>query len=278
MNALRILGAVVALLVGLLHLFFALLAGSRDTFHLDAPPPGLREHLTVAALAALGLSLMIGGVVALSSLRHARAAFRTIALVLGIDAVGLFLVQASRGRPVPADLEHLFVLTAPAALAVLYALLARRDFSRGASVLLLAGSVGALLSCSSPAGKSNERPELATPPRPETVAPQKPAVPMPPPADLVLKVSVEPAGAIGYADLFRCQVRQVLKGKLGSAQILMTILPSDPDRYAFFLSHKTPAEIEVGFDKNAEGEPYGTTAINGFVDDNKTSWRLVYAR
>lgn len=96
--------------------------------------------------------------------------------------------------------------------------------------------------------------------------------------DLVLKVSLEPKGEVGYGAVFSCEVKQVMKGGLGAKKILMTVLASDHAQRALFDAQKHSATMEVGFKKGKDNEPYGMMPITGFVDESKTSWRLVYAR
>jgi hypothetical protein len=53
------------------------------------------------------------------------------------------------------------------------------------------------------------------------------------------------------------------------------VLASDRAIEAQLESQQAPAVIEIGFVKNGENEPYGMMPITGFVDDGKTSWRVV---
>lgn len=97
-------------------------------------------------------------------------------------------------------------------------------------------------------------------------------------ADVVLRISPEPKGLIGYGMVYLCEVRQVLKGSLAAKEIRMTILASDLKNSEFFSAHGSPAVVEVGFKKEQENVPYQLMPLSGFVDDNKTSWRVLYTR
>lgn len=99
-------------------------------------------------------------------------------------------------------------------------------------------------------------------------------------ADLILTVTPEPKGAVGYGTVFLCQIRQVVKGEAGlrSPTIALTVLAGDKRNEEFFASRKASDWVEVGFKKNREAEPYRMMPITGFVDERRTSWRLIYAR
>ena len=96
--------------------------------------------------------------------------------------------------------------------------------------------------------------------------------------DVVLRITAEPKGAIGYGSVYRCGVQQVLKGSLNPKEILMTILVSDRQNDEFFSSHQSPAVVEAGFKKDKENVPYQMMPISGFVDEHMISWHLVYTR
>lgn len=99
-------------------------------------------------------------------------------------------------------------------------------------------------------------------------------------ADLILTMSLEPKGAVGYGAVFLGQIRQVIKGQTGmrSSTIALTVLVGDQKSEEFFASRKPAELVEVGFKKNKEAEPYSMMPITGFVDERRTSWRLIYAR
>jgi hypothetical protein len=97
-------------------------------------------------------------------------------------------------------------------------------------------------------------------------------------AQLVLVVTATYAGAIGYAEVFRCRVRERLVGTLEDGEIRLTVLAGDKDKIAFLTSHQHPQEIELGFTVVRKDEPYRTAPISGFVDQENTSWEIVYLR
>lgn len=95
-------------------------------------------------------------------------------------------------------------------------------------------------------------------------------------AELIIELLAEPRGAVGYGMVFVCEVRRVSKGILEDKVLRMTILPTDQAYADFLTAHSSPSTVEAGFKKEREDEPYGLMPITGFVDDRKTSWRLVY--
>ncbi len=97
-------------------------------------------------------------------------------------------------------------------------------------------------------------------------------------ADLVLELIVAPSGAIGYAMVFGCDVRRVLKGRCTATEFELTVLGPD-NGIAEMLATRGPSDVvEAGFVKHRSGEPYAVMPITGFVDDRRTSWKLVYLR
>jgi hypothetical protein len=95
---------------------------------------------------------------------------------------------------------------------------------------------------------------------------------------LALVVTVSYKGAVGFGDVFECEIRSVLSGSLKDPKILLTILANDKDKLSFISARLHPAEIEIGFTINRKGEPYSFAPISGFVDSSRTSWRLEYVR
>ena len=96
--------------------------------------------------------------------------------------------------------------------------------------------------------------------------------------ELVLVVSASYFGAIGYGDIYRCQVEQRITGTLSENVINVTILASDKERNNFFRTHPSPVKIEISFTIARKGEPYSLAPISGFVDNDKTAWKIKYMR
>jgi hypothetical protein len=96
--------------------------------------------------------------------------------------------------------------------------------------------------------------------------------------ELSLIVTVSYAGAIGYAELYECRVKERIVGTLEENKIRLTVLTSDKDKLSFLSSHLHPQEIELGFRMVRRKEPYGLAPISGFVDKQNTSWQVKYMR
>jgi len=97
-------------------------------------------------------------------------------------------------------------------------------------------------------------------------------------ADLVLELVAAPRGAVDYAVVYACEVRRVVKGRLTMKTIFVTILNSDHQTLDDFHARRAPGVLEAGFKKHRQREPYAMMPLTGFVDDKRTSWRLVYVR
>lgn len=95
-------------------------------------------------------------------------------------------------------------------------------------------------------------------------------------ASLTLVVSAFYAGAVGFGDIFDCQIRRVSAGITPDSTIQLSILPSDQAWLNMLLAHLAPAEVEIGFVAHQHGEPYEVMPISGFVDSTRTSWKIVF--
>lgn len=141
---------------------------------------------------------------------------------------------------------------------------------RGAHAVLAAAMTAWQLGCSSPTDKAKGAATPAARTGGEALVPEA--------AELILKVSAAPSGAVGYGVIYRCKIHEVIKGNFASDEIHMTVLASDHAYDQFLFNHKPPAVLEVGFKKHKEDEPYSLMPITGFVDARRASWRLLYAR
>lgn len=94
--------------------------------------------------------------------------------------------------------------------------------------------------------------------------------------ELVLVVNAEYAGAIGYADVFRCLVSEVVSGNLAEAEIRLTVLPRDRDTLAVLAANPPPARVRMGFRPSGPVTPYSTAPITGFVDSEGTPWAILH--
>jgi hypothetical protein len=95
------------------------------------------------------------------------------------------------------------------------------------------------------------------------------------PADLEIYAKVKMTGAIGYAYCFSGEVVKIINGKMPDNKILITILPGDT-AYLNILSHAGENDVlKLFLMFNKAKEEYSTTFINGFVDSEKNSWRII---
>lgn len=94
--------------------------------------------------------------------------------------------------------------------------------------------------------------------------------------DLVVAASYK--GAVGFGEVFDCEVRGVLEGAMDEPRLLLTVLAGDKEKLDFISKHLRPAEFEVGFRVNRRDEPYAMSPISGFVDKARTSWIIEFVR
>jgi hypothetical protein len=90
-----------------------------------------------------------------------------------------------------------------------------------------------------------------------------------------LRVKPEFSRAVGFAEVYECKVLEVLEGGLAEASVEVTVLPEDRELGALMARQD---EVELTLARQNEDEPRGLAPISGFVDDNRTSWRITDAR
>jgi hypothetical protein len=93
---------------------------------------------------------------------------------------------------------------------------------------------------------------------------------------LVLVVTAFYKGAVGFGEIFECEVSHVVAGTIDQPTIRLSILAGDKNRLSFITRHLYPARIEIGFEMHRKGEPYSMAPISGFVDQSRTSWQIEY--
>lgn len=95
-------------------------------------------------------------------------------------------------------------------------------------------------------------------------------------SQLILVVTASYKGAVGFGDIFDCQIKRVLAGTMPEPRISLSILANDKENLKFVSTHLHPAEIEIGFKIIQKDEPYNFAPISGFVDKTKTSWGIEF--
>jgi hypothetical protein len=95
-------------------------------------------------------------------------------------------------------------------------------------------------------------------------------------ADLIIKLTViQPEMEVGFGYVYNCKINEIIKGSLPDTSLTITILANDKETNEKFMElYKTKNQIEIGFTKNKENEVYSMIPITGFVDKNKTSWKM----
>lgn len=95
---------------------------------------------------------------------------------------------------------------------------------------------------------------------------------------LVLVVSASYVGAVGFGEIFNCQIDRIVSGALDAPSIRLSIMPKHKDWLALLRAHLHPAQVEIGFNVHQHNEPYNTAPISGFVDPARTSWNVEFIR
>ncbi len=95
---------------------------------------------------------------------------------------------------------------------------------------------------------------------------------------LVVKVTATYKGAVGFGEIFDCEILDVSVGSLNEPRFNLSILAGDKKNIDFINDHQQPAEIEIGFKINQKNEPYSMAPISGFVDKSRTSWVIEFMR
>lgn len=78
--------------------------------------------------------------------------------------------------------------------------------------------------------------------------------------------------AIGYGNIYTCKIKEIKEGNIKSNNIYITIISKKYDDY--INTHLNPKLVEINFNKKDEHEPYSKMPINGFVDEQMTSYEI----
>jgi hypothetical protein len=95
---------------------------------------------------------------------------------------------------------------------------------------------------------------------------------------LIVRAAAVYSGAVGFGDVYSCQVHEIVTGALGQGAFQLTILAKDSDRAAFLAAHPAPEIVELAFRFDRSGEAYGLRPFTGFVDAERNSWVLASMR
>lgn len=93
--------------------------------------------------------------------------------------------------------------------------------------------------------------------------------------ELELEVKVKETGAIGYAYCFSAEVINVVKGKMPDTKLLITVLAGDTLNYGLLSRAGEDEVLKLSCVFNNFNEKYTTTYITGFVDSEKSSWKII---
>ncbi|MDX2361408.1 MAG: hypothetical protein QNK23_11425 [Crocinitomicaceae bacterium] len=91
---------------------------------------------------------------------------------------------------------------------------------------------------------------------------------------LTLKGILNENPALAYGLTYKFDIMEVMEGECNLDTVYIVILDSDPLE-SIIKEHLTPKIVVIEFKKYKENEEYGMMPLNGFVDQNMTSWEIV---
>ena len=90
---------------------------------------------------------------------------------------------------------------------------------------------------------------------------------------LRIKGKLSKNGAVGYGNTYMMDIDSVLDGVLEQDTIYIVVLSGD-EIEDYFESHLSPNSVEILFTKHEENVEYSMMPLTGFVDKNRTSWKI----
>lgn len=90
---------------------------------------------------------------------------------------------------------------------------------------------------------------------------------------LRIKGTLTKKGAVGYGNTYMMKIDSVIQGSLEQNTISIVVLAGDEMEY-YFESHLSPNSVEISFIKHEEKVEYSMMPLTGFVDKNRTSWKI----
>ena len=92
--------------------------------------------------------------------------------------------------------------------------------------------------------------------------------------NLKVKLKASFSGLVGYGEVYKGEIIEVLQGQLKEDSITITILRTDLDISELFQDNQSPNILEISFEKKEENVKYSLMPISGMVDKNKTAWTI----
>src|SRR5438093_6954658 len=97
-------------------------------------------------------------------------------------------------------------------------------------------------------------------------------------ANLVVRMIVKFAGAVGYGEVFEGTILRVVTGQLADERVSIVILAGDTVNGMFLSSRLDSHEIEMGCHRKDINVVYPMMPISGFVDRSGTCWEIDYLK
>lgn len=92
---------------------------------------------------------------------------------------------------------------------------------------------------------------------------------------LIIRLSVSFSATIGYGNAYKSKVIEIIQGELQQKEIILTVLAEDKENAELINTHLAPSEMLIEFEEYKKNVPNSMMPITGFVDKDKTLWRVV---
>jgi hypothetical protein len=91
---------------------------------------------------------------------------------------------------------------------------------------------------------------------------------------LTLEVDPVFTGMVGYGYIFKCKIKNVIKGNLNDSVISMTLMSEDIIKFNFNSYEDFTGIKVIEFTLDSSNVESKRLSISGFVDMNQTSWKI----
>jgi len=95
------------------------------------------------------------------------------------------------------------------------------------------------------------------------------------PAEIEFEAKVKETMSIGFAYCFNAEIIKVNRGNLKDSKLFITVVTGDVENYKTLSASDENTIFTIFCVHNKDNEEYSTTYVTGFVDSEKTSWKII---
>ena len=95
------------------------------------------------------------------------------------------------------------------------------------------------------------------------------------PAEIEFEAKVKETMAIGFAYCFDAEIIKMNRGNLKDSKLFITVVTGDDENYKTLTQSDENTIFTIFCIHNKDNEEYSTTYLTGFVDSEKTSWKII---